>query len=327
MNYRHRFLGDGLTVTVLTPQIFYAMMNFEKFAGVKTNAKHVWVKESKHTLVHSLSVIFPEKDISQGLPTMMNKVTKRNSDCMVFMPTHQKLLGTNADYHAYDYDCKVDGNVDLPDVAFKFKAATMKHLYGRCKVDYYIDTKGRYSIVVTNEDGWRTSIDTCLSEYEMKSIIRKCNESESELSRGFDLMMKRYECDYDPDSVVRKPETEPDAGECPANVADEVTSVAPSASESTLNQPAQPTGTTQSQFHCAPLPASKEPEPENIYEEAESDASMTRQTADAPTMQTDAPKKTASTRSKNRTLSRRRKKKERFLRLKSRQVVFKSKSH
>lgn len=276
MHYYHKFQSDGLTVTVLTPHIFYEVMNFEKIAGIKAKDKHVWVKESRYTKIASVHMNFPSKQISGNLPAMMNGICKRNSECMVFMPSHSKLLGINSDYIVFHYECEIAETRQLPDVAFKFKAAIMKNIYGCCKVDFYQDMKGRYSLVITNEDGWMTSFDTCLTDNEFKSISRKCNEP---VSGAPAFNMKRYEYDYDTNSTsVTKPNTRSGLVVCPDDTEEELTDGTTSMSGENQNLPISPTETRDSY----PLP---EPDYENICEDGDKLCEpIIEQRADAPTV-------------------------------------------
>lgn len=112
---------------------------------------------------------------------------------MVYMPKDRKVLGLcNSEYIYYNHYCKAENEVDIPDVAFKFKAASMKQIYGRCSVDYYINAKGLYSIVITNEEGWKTGVNACLSEYEMQSVYRMIKVQETDVPIVSGYHSERY---------------------------------------------------------------------------------------------------------------------------------------
>lgn len=196
-NYCHRLESGSLTTTVLTPKIFHALMNYEKIVRIKPKDRHIWVKESQDTLAGSITVVFPPKNVVQKIPSLMNGLLKRNSECVVFFPTKNRLQIVSENYIAFDYVCEIKGRVELPEIAFRFNTTTLKHIYGSCTVDYYIDKKGQYSLLITNEQGWKTSLYNYLSELEMKTLsnISKALEAKT-YDNTIAPLIKRFNNDH-----------------------------------------------------------------------------------------------------------------------------------
>lgn len=172
-SYGHRLEAEGIKLTVPTRHIFKTIMCWEQSEGLKAKDKHIWIKESPHARVYSTEVVFPSKSLAGQIPALMSSATKRNSECIVFIPTEGKLLGVaDKDYLCFNYDCLIQGDEELPKVAFKLKASCMKQIYGRCTVTYYQGSIGSYTLTITNERGWQTSVNACLSEHEMKTVSK-----------------------------------------------------------------------------------------------------------------------------------------------------------
>lgn len=192
-SYVHKLQSEETKMMIPTRDVFKNIVAFEKAAGIKKKDRHVWVKDSPNTKVCSTVVYFPVKQDARGIATIMGSVNKPYSECMVYMPKEKKVLGIcNNEYIYYNHSCKAESEVNLPDVAFKFRATTMKQIYGRCTVDYYIDTKGAYSIVITNEEGWKTGLNGRLSEYEMQSVYRMIKVQETDVPIFSGYHSERY---------------------------------------------------------------------------------------------------------------------------------------
>lgn len=237
-NFCHTLKSEGIELGVLTPHIFHKIIYFEKCAGIKKKDKYIWVKEPEDTQVCTIEVNFPSKQITQSLPTLLNGICKRNSSCMVFMPTGNKLLGVGNDFIPFKSECVIKGSHALPEVAFKFKLTAMKHIYGLCSVEYYIDKKGRYYLIVTNEKGWKTCLNTRVTENEMKFILKRCNEQESEENGTVSpFLSKKYTNDFDPKAKGPESKHTPKISKTPEDVVNDTMKGGPTISFPARNAP------------------------------------------------------------------------------------------
>lgn len=187
---------------VPTRHIFHTIMTLEKSATIKPKDKHVWVKDCIHSKTCTINVEFPDKSIIQQLPAIMSSTSKRNSECVVFLPGEGKLLGVaDRKYLCFDYACRIEGSIELPYVNFKCNVTTMKHIYGQCVVDFYQDTNDQYSIVITNENGWQTCIHSCLSQFENSAVSQMIDVLETDKPIPSKYHSEWYTDDRDPNPV------------------------------------------------------------------------------------------------------------------------------
>ena len=194
--YAHKLQSGMTKLMVLTRNIFQTIVSYEKIAGIKKKDKHIFVKDSPHTKVGSIIVEFPTKQYAKGIADMVNGVNKPKSDCMVLNLKEGMLLGiSNNEYIKINERRKVECDAALPEVMFKFKATAMTQIYGRCSVDYYRDRKGAYSILITNEDGWKTCINAPLTDYEQGSVNRMLKVIETDIVITSGYQSERYKND------------------------------------------------------------------------------------------------------------------------------------